>query len=74
MTQSAGAAEYTNCISAEGLDFHRECTVFDTKQSEGETPVVLELWGVLSIPSLTSLSCLLTPRVVAPDKVQIELN
>ena len=48
-----------------------ECPGYDTKQSDGETPVMLELWGMRSIPSLPSLP-------VAPDRVlsmgQIELN
>ena len=35
-TQSAGAVEYTDCFSAE-----RPC--YDTKQPDGEVPVMLEL-------------------------------
>ena len=39
---------------------------------------MLELWGMLSTPSLTSLPGQLWPGVVAPDRVpsmgQIELN
>ena len=48
------------------------------KQSDGEVPVMLELWGMRSALSLPSLQCLLTPGVVAHDRVrskgQIELN
>ena len=40
MAQSAGAVEYTNCISADSLN---ECPGYDTKQSDGETSVMLEL-------------------------------
>ena len=36
VAQSAGAAEYTDCIS-------NECPGYDTKQSHGEAPVILEI-------------------------------
>ncbi len=32
-----------------------ECPAYDTKQSDGEVPVMLELWGIRSISSLPSL-------------------
>ena len=32
-----------------------ECPGYDTKQSDSEAPVILELWGMLSTPSLPSL-------------------
>ena len=55
-----------------------ECAGYDTKQSDGKTPVMLELWGMWSIPSLPSLPGLLWPQVVEPDRVlsmgQIKLN
>ena len=51
-TQSAGAVEYT----VERYDSPNECPVYDTKQSDGEVPVMLELWGMLSTPSLPSIS------------------
>ena len=63
--QSAGAVEYTDCFSAEEQD---ECPGYDTKQSDGEVPAMLELWGMRSTPSLPSLSDPLWLRVVAPDK------
>ncbi len=48
-----------------------------TKQSDYEVPIILELWGMRSTPSLPSLQGSLWPRVVAPDRVlsmgQIEL-
>ena len=51
---------------------------YDIKQSDGEVPVLLELWGMRSTPSLPSLSGPLWPRLIAPDRVlsmcQIELN
>ena len=55
LTQSAGAVEYTDSISAEGFDSPNECPRYDTKQSDGEIPVMLELWGMQSAPSLSSL-------------------
>ena len=55
-----------------------ECPGYDTKQSAGEVPVIQDLWGMRSTPSLSSLPCPLRPGVVAPDRVvsmgQIELN
>ena len=72
-----GAVEYTNCISAEGLDSPNEYPGYDTKQFYGEAPVMLELWGMQSTPLLPSLPGPLWPGVVAPDRAlsmgQIEL-
>ena len=50
MVQSAGAAEYTACISAEELGYPIESPGYDTKQSDGEVPVMLELWEFQSTP------------------------
>ena len=51
---------------------------YETKQSEGEVPEMLELWGMKSTPSLTSLPGLLGPGGVAHDRVlsmgQTKLN
>ena len=61
LAQSAGAAEYTNCISAEEYDFPNKCPRYDTKHSLGnaEYPFFFR------------------PEVVAPDRLlsmgQIEL-
>ena len=41
---------------------------YDTKQSDGEVPVMLELWGMQGTPSLPLLPGLFWPRVVAPDR------
>ena len=76
---SAGAVEYTDCFSTERLEPHlNECLGYDTKQSDGEIPVMLELWGKWSTTSLPSLPGPLWPGVVAHDRVlsmgQIELN
>ena len=55
-----------------------KCPGNDTKQSDGEVPVMVTLWGMQSNPSLPSLPGPLWPGVVAPDRVlstgQIELN
>ena len=42
--------------------------VYETKQSDGEVPVMLELWGMRSTPSLLLLLGPLWPRMVAPDR------
>ena len=58
--------------------FPNECPEYDTKQSGGEVPVMLELWGMRSTSSLQSIPGPLRPGVVAPDRVlsmgQIEIN
>ncbi len=69
MSQLAGAAEYTNCISAEGSHSSHECPGYDTKQSDSEVPVMLELWEMWHNPSLPLLPGPLQPKVVAPDRV-----
>ena len=55
-----------------------ECPGYNTKQSNGEVPVILELWGMRSTPSLPSLPDPLWPGVVVPFRAlsmtQIELN
>ena len=54
------------------------CPGYGTKQSDGEVPVMLELWEMRSSPLLPSLPDLLWIGLVAPDRVlsmgQIELN
>ena len=70
LAQSAGAAEYTDCIN--------ECPGYDTKQSDCEAPFMLEHWEMQSNPLLPSLPGLLRSGVVTPDRVlsmgQIKLN
>ena len=81
-TQSAGGGEaikYPNCISSMGKTLPmNECPGYDTKQSNGEIPVMLELWGMWSTPSLPSLRGPFRTGMVTPDWVlsigQIELN
>ena len=69
LTQSTGAAEYTDCISAEGKDSPNECPGYDTKPSDGEAPVMLELWWIQSTPLLPSLPDPPRLGVVPPDWV-----
>ena len=74
MAQLDGAAEYTSYFSAKEynppLD---ECPGFDTKQSNGEFSVILELWGIRSTLSLALLPDPLWPGMLVPDMGQIEL-
>ena len=55
-----------------------KCPGYETKQSDGEALVMLELRGMQSTPLLPSLSGPLWPEMVAPDRIlsmgQIELN
>ena len=78
IAQFAEAVEYTECISAEGLDPTNECPGYDTKQSDGEAPLVLEISGMQSTPSLPSFPGLLGSWVKTLNVVlsiaQIELN
>ena len=72
MAQLAGAAEYTDVISP------NKCSGYDTKQSNGEAPVMLELWGMRINPLLPPLGGPHLPGVVVPDRVlsmgRIKLN
>ena len=68
IAQSAGAVEYTDCTSAEGLDPFQRVSWYDTKQSHGEVPVMLGLWGIQGTPSLPLFPGPLWPGVVAPDR------
>ena len=46
----------------------QQVSCYDTKQSDGEVPVMLELWGMLSTPLLPSLPGPLWLGLVAPDR------
>ena len=52
-------------------------SLYDTEQSDGEAPVMLQLWGMQNTPSFPSLPGLLWPGIVAPGRIlsmdQIEL-
>ena len=47
VAQSSWAAEYTDWISAEEHDSPKECRGYDTKQSDSEASVMLDLWVML---------------------------
>ena len=66
MSESAEAVEYTDYFSAKGQN---QCPGYDTKQSDGEVPVILELREMLSTSSLPSLPGSLRPGMVTPDGV-----
>ena len=68
VVQSAGAVEYTDYFSAEVKDSPSECPVYDTKQFDGEVPIMLELWRIRNTRLLLLLPGPLWPGVVAPDK------
>ena len=73
------AVEFTDCISAKKVILPPyECPDYDTIQSDGVAPVMLELWGIQSAPLFPSFSGQLWPGVVAPDRFlsmdQIEVN
>ena len=53
-TQSTGAVEYTDCISAEGYDPTSECPGYEITPSDGKASA-LEIWGMQSSPSLPLL-------------------
>ena len=55
LVQSAGDAEYTDSIIANRKDSPNDCLAYDTKRSDGEAQVMLELWGIRSTPSVLSL-------------------
>ena len=78
MIQTAVAAEYTDCISAEGLNSPKESPGYDTKQSDGEATVMLELWGMLCTSLFPSLPGPLWSSVVVSDRAlstaKIEVN
>ena len=64
--------EYTDCFSAGGNTPHtrtNECPRYDTKQSDGETSLILELWGMRCTPLFLSFPGPLWPGVVASDRV-----
>ena len=65
----AGAVEYTDCISAEGYVTPNECPGYDTKQSDGEVPVMQDLWEMWSTSSLPSRP---RPRPLWPGVVALD--
>ena len=76
--QSAGVVEYIDFTSAERFGPTQRVSWYDTKQSNGEVPVMPEFWEMWSTPSLPSLPSPLWSGVVVFNRVlsmgQIELN
>ena len=44
----------TASLQRDKSPLHNKCLEYDTKQSDGEVSVMLELWGMQSTPSLPS--------------------
>ena len=57
-----------------GLILPNEGPGYNTKPSHGEVPVMLELWGMQSNPSLPLFLGPLWPGVVVPDRTQSMSN
>ena len=54
-TTAESAVEYTDCNLCRGVrPLYQRVSWYDTKQSDGEASVMLELWGMWGIPSLQS--------------------
>ena len=64
ISQSVGAVEYTNSKTPPPNEFPG----YDTKQSDSEVPVLLELCRMRSTPSLPLLPGLLWPGMAVPDR------
>ena len=73
------SAQLSNCPVGYGCRIHRlllcrgvrppnDCAGYDTKQSDGEVPVMLDLWEMRSIPLQPSLPGPIWSSVVATDK------
>ena len=64
----AGAVEYTDCFSTKGVrvPHPNESPGYETKQTDGKVPVMLELWGMRITPLISLL-----PGMVVPDKGSI---
>ena len=56
------------CCRIHRLQLLDKCPGYDTKQSDSEFPVMLELWGMQRTPSLPLLTGPLWPGMVAPDR------
>ena len=58
------------CLAGSKVNIqHNECPGYDTKQTDGETSVLLRLWGMQSTPSLPLLLGPLWSEVIVPEKV-----
>ena len=77
MAQSAEGVGYIDNLFAKSKISPNKCPGYDIKQSDGEAPVMLELWVMWSTSLLLSLPGPIWFTVVALDRVlpigQIEL-
>ena len=56
------------CKVLEVIKWSQALSWYDTKQSDGDIPVMLENWGVQATPSLPLFPGQIWPGMVAPDK------
>ena len=63
-------AQLTSLLGGGVIPPPNEYPGYDLKQSDGEAPVMLKLWGMQSTPSVPLLPGSLWPRVVAPDMIR----
>ena len=68
MAQSGRVAENTDCIFVLEKDSPNDGRGYDTKQSDCEVQIMRKIWGMQSIPSLTSLQGAFWPGVEASDR------
>ena len=59
---------FLRCPVDWGCRIHKECPRYDTKESDGEVPVILGLKRMWSTPSMPLLPGPLKPGMVAPDR------
>ena len=69
LAQSAAGCRIHRLHLCRGVKLSNECLEYNTKKSDGEASVLLELWEMLSTPSLPLLPDPLWTGVVAPDRV-----
>ena len=77
MKKTIGGAHFAASLQRVKTRPSNECPVYNMKQTDGESPVITELWGIRSTPSLPSLPGSPWPWLLTPDRIlsmgQIEL-
>ena len=68
LAQSAGLKNRPTASLQRDNNNPYEYPGYDIKQSDGETPIMQELWGLQKTPSLPSLPGPLWPIEIAPDR------
>ena len=64
-----GHKKYLPYHQAFPITLTNECPRYDPKHSDGEVPVMQDLWVMRNTPSLLSSTGSLWPRVIAPDRL-----